>query len=99
VVSDFLKSIDLKFRCLSPPKLVDTGIPYIEIEKYYKQLTKKTEKLTNSLYQVTEFTIEALDYMLEATQGMGMEIKLNKAYHYPGIVKSKSEIVSLYGFE
>jgi hypothetical protein len=85
------------------PTFKNSGSPQFdqqkEMEKHYKQLTKKTEKLTNSLYQVTEFTIEALDYMLEATQGMGMEIKLNKAYHSPDITKSKSEIVTLYRLE
>lgn len=70
-----------------------------ELKKYYKQLTKKTEKLTDSLYQATEFTIEALDYMLEATEDMGMEFILNKAYNSPDIAKSKREIVTLYGLE
>lgn len=87
------------------PKFENTDSPNFdqekELKKYYKQLTKKTEKLQNSLYKVTEFTIEAIDYMLEATEGigMGMELKLNKDYNSTDIAKSKREIVTLYGLE
>lgn len=83
------------------PKFENTGSPNYdqekEYEKYYKRLTEKTEKLTNSLYKVTEFTIETLNYMLEVTEGMGAEFVLNM--NSTDIAKSKREIKILYGIQ
>lgn len=85
------------------PKFRNTGSPNFDQEKkfkkHYKQLIKKTEALKSSLYKVTEFTIEALDYMLNVTESMGGEFILKKAYKSSEISKSRREIITLYGLE
>lgn len=85
------------------PNFKNTDNPNFDLEKefkkYYKQLDEKRENLMNSLFKITEFTIKELDYLIELTEDIGMEVQLSKAYQSLDMKESKKEIITLYGLK
>jgi len=70
-----------------------------EMEKYHTKLSKRKKSLINSLPDITTFTIDSLNRLLELTEDMGAELILDKAYEGHAYAESMKEISKLYNLK